>query len=58
MIGEEALVIEDINPGGKVKVWSEIWTATANGKKFQKGQKVKVCRFDGLKVIVGDSAHC
>ena len=58
MIGEEALVIEDINPEGKVVVWSEIRTATANGKKFQKGQKVKVCGFDSLKVIVGDSAHC
>jgi membrane-bound ClpP family serine protease len=58
MLGEEALVIEDINPEGKVEVWSEIWTATGNGKKFQKGQKVKVCGFDRLKVIVGDSARC
>jgi membrane-bound ClpP family serine protease len=58
MMGEEVLVIEDINPEGKVEVWSEIWSATANDKKFQKGQKVKVCGFDRLKVIVGDSAHC
>jgi membrane protein implicated in regulation of membrane protease activity len=58
MIGEEALVIEDIIPEEKVEAWSEIWTATANRKKFQKGQKVKVCGFDSLKVIVGDSAHC
>jgi membrane-bound ClpP family serine protease len=57
MIGEEALVIEDINPEGKVMVWSEIWSATANGQRFTKGQKVKVCGFDGLKVIVGDPAY-
>ncbi len=54
MKGEEALVVEDINPEGKVMVWSEIWTATANGKRFGKGQKVKVSGFDGLKVIVED----
>ncbi len=52
MVGEEALVIEDINPEGKVMVWSEIWSATANGQRYRKGQKVQVCGFDGLKVVV------
>jgi membrane-bound ClpP family serine protease len=57
-IGEEALVVEDINPEGKVMVWSEIWTATANGQRYRKGHRIKICGFDGLKVIVGNSAHC
>jgi membrane-bound ClpP family serine protease len=56
MIGEEALVLEDIAPEGKVMVWSEIWTATANGKRFHKGQKVVVRGFQGLTAIVGESS--
>jgi membrane-bound ClpP family serine protease len=54
MIGEEALVLEDINPEGKVMVWSEIWAATGNGKRFRKGQKVVVQDFKGLTAIVGE----
>jgi membrane-bound ClpP family serine protease len=56
MIGEEALVLEDIDPEGRVMVWSEIWTATANGKIFHKGQKVVVKDFEGLTAIVGKSS--
>ena len=52
MIGEEAVVIKDINPEGKVTVWSEIWSATGNGKQFRKGQKVKICGFYGLTAVV------
>jgi membrane protein implicated in regulation of membrane protease activity len=54
MIGEEAVVIKDINPEGKVTVWSEIWSATGNakGKQFSKGQKVKICGFLGLTAVV------
>ena len=54
MIGEEALVLEDINPEGKVMVWSEIWAATAKGKRFRKGQKVVIYGFEGLTAIVGE----
>jgi len=56
MIGEEALVLEDIAPEGKVMVWSEIWTATAKGKRFHKGQKVMVRGFEGLTAIVGEAS--
>jgi membrane-bound ClpP family serine protease len=54
LLGEEALVIEDINPDGKVMVLSEIWVARGNGKKFLKGQKVAIAGFDGLTAIVRD----
>jgi membrane-bound ClpP family serine protease len=54
MIGKEAVVIEDINPEGKITIWSEIWSATADGKRFYKGQKVEVQGFHGLTAIVGD----
>jgi membrane-bound ClpP family serine protease len=56
MIGEEALVLEDIDPEGKVMVWSEIWAATAKDKRFHKGQKVVVTGFEGLTAIVGEPA--
>jgi membrane-bound ClpP family serine protease len=54
VIDEEALVIEDIDPEGKIMFWSEIWKATAGGKRFRKGEKVKIDRFNGLEAIVGD----
>jgi membrane protein implicated in regulation of membrane protease activity len=58
MIGEEAVVIKDINPEGKVTVWSEIWSATGNakGKQFRKGEKVKICDFYGLTAVVCEAA--
>lgn len=34
MIGEEAVVIEDLDPEGKVEIMDEIWKARSNGKKF------------------------
>jgi membrane-bound ClpP family serine protease len=56
MIGEEALVLEDIDPEGKVMVWSEIWSATAKGKRFQKGQRVVIYGFEGLTAVVGEAS--
>ncbi len=54
MIGEEAVVTEDINPEGKVEIMDEIWRATAKGKRFQKGEKVRVGGVEGLLLIVED----
>jgi membrane-bound ClpP family serine protease len=51
----EALVVEDIDPEGKVRFRNELWAATSAGNKFFKGQRVKIHGFQGLKVIVGDS---
>jgi membrane-bound ClpP family serine protease len=55
MTDGEAVVVEDIDPEGKVRVGNELWAATAEGKRFFKGQRVRICGFQGLKVIVGDS---
>jgi membrane-bound ClpP family serine protease len=52
MIHEEAVVIEDINPEGKVEIGDEIWKATANGKRFYKGEKVRISGAQGLTLIV------
>jgi membrane protein implicated in regulation of membrane protease activity len=54
MAGREAVVVEDVNPEGKVRVGNEIWAATAEGRKFFKGQMVRIAGIQGLKVIVGD----
>ncbi len=55
MTDGEAVVVEDIDPEGKVRVGNELWAATAQGKRFSKGQRVRIYGFQGLKVIVGDS---
>jgi membrane protein implicated in regulation of membrane protease activity len=54
MVGEEALVIEDLSPEGKVSFRNEIWTASAKGKTLLKGMKVTIRQFQGLALIVSD----
>ncbi|MFQ5841067.1 MAG: NfeD family protein [Thermodesulfobacteriota bacterium] len=55
MTDGEAVVVEDIDPEGKVRVGNELWVATAAGRKLFKGQRVRIHGFHGLKMIVGDS---
>jgi membrane-bound ClpP family serine protease len=52
MIGRTALVIEDIDPEGKVEVWGEIWTATASNKRIPARKEVKILDAKGLVLIV------
>ena len=52
MIGEEALVVEDINPEGKVKIGDELWTARSRGGTFLKGERVKISDHEGLTLMV------
>jgi membrane-bound ClpP family serine protease len=52
MIGERALVIEDIDPEGKVEVWGEIWMATAKNKRIPAGREVKILDAKGLVLTV------
>jgi membrane protein implicated in regulation of membrane protease activity len=54
MTDRDAIVVEDINPEGKVRFRNELWLASAESKKFFKGQRVKIHGFQGLKVIVRD----
>jgi membrane protein implicated in regulation of membrane protease activity len=54
LMGKEAVVLEDINPEGKVEIMDEIWKATAKGKTFQKGKKVKITGTQGLVLTVDD----
>jgi membrane-bound serine protease (ClpP class) len=52
MIGEEALVLEDIDPEGKVGIDDELWTARARGRRFMKGERVRICGHKGLTLLV------
>jgi membrane-bound ClpP family serine protease len=57
MKGEEAVVVEDLKPEGKVRFGNEIWTATALGEKFIKGKTVRIFGFQGLELVVGNPSR-
>jgi membrane-bound ClpP family serine protease len=52
MMGGEALVIENIDPEGKVRFRDEIWTATSRGEKIVEGERVRILDAEGLVLIV------
>jgi membrane-bound ClpP family serine protease len=52
MNGKEALVLEDIDPEGKVRIDDELWTARAQEGTFLKGEKVRICGHEGLTLVV------
>jgi membrane protein implicated in regulation of membrane protease activity len=54
-IGKEAVVVEDLDPEGKVEIDDEIWKATANGPVVRKGEKVKITGHEGVMLIVEES---
>ena len=56
MVGRTGLVIQDIDPEGKIQYATEIWNAIGDSKKFSKGDKVIIHGFGwGLKVLVQES---
>ncbi|MBU2563309.1 MAG: nodulation protein NfeD [Actinobacteria bacterium] len=51
--GETAVVCQDLNPQGLVKVYGEIWKAVSeDGKKIKKGQEVKIISLKNLTLMV------
>jgi len=54
MLRKKALVIEDINPEGKIQYAGEIWDAEGEGKRFMKGELVLIKEFRGLSLIVDE----
>lgn len=52
MIGKHAVVIEDIDPKGKVRIWGEIWMAMGYTERIPSGMKVKILDVKGLVLIV------
>ena len=53
MLGKNGLVIQDIDPEGKIQYATEIWNAIADGKKFMRGDEVIIHGFSwGLRLVV------
>lgn len=52
MLGKKGMVVEDIDPDGKVQYANEIWDATAGGSCFLKGEQVKIMGIRGLVLLV------
>jgi len=56
MLGRTGLVIQDIDPEGKIQYATEIWHAISDGKKFSKGEEVIIDGFSyGLSVLVQET---
>jgi len=55
MLKKRAMVIEDIDPEGKIFYAGEIWDATGKGKKFLKGEEVQIREFRGLRLVVEEA---
>ncbi|WP_457752655.1 NfeD family protein [Thermococcus sp.] len=52
LIGKEAVVVEDLTPEGIVKIGNEYWRAECINGKAKAGERVKVVRTKGLKLLV------
>lgn len=54
MLGKEGLVIEALDPEGKIQYASEIWEAMSKGRRFSKGERIRITGFEGLKLLVDE----
>jgi membrane-bound ClpP family serine protease len=52
MIGEEAWVVEEVNPEGKVRINGELWNARTKNKGYSKGDKAKIIGAQGLVLLL------
>lgn len=52
LIGREAIVVEELNPEGLVKIEGEYWRAISLNGVIKEGEKVKITGLSGLKVLV------
>lgn len=52
MVGKRGLVVDDIDPEGKIEYASEIWDAMTKGRWLPKGEQVMISGFEGLRLLV------
>lgn len=52
LIGKEALVVEELNPKGVVKVGNELWIAECINGTAKEGEKVKIIDVKGTRLLV------
>ncbi|MBI5301650.1 MAG: nodulation protein NfeD [Chloroflexi bacterium] len=52
LVGAEGIATTALAPEGTVQLKSELWTATSQNDRIEKGQKVQVVSVDGLRLKV------
>ncbi len=52
MIGQEALVISEVNPKGLINYRGELWKATSK-EGFRPGEQVRIIDLEGIRAVVG-----
>ena len=52
MLGRNGVVIEDIDPEGKIRCANEIWYAATEGRSLLKGEKVRITHIKRLMLLV------
>ena len=55
MMGQEVMVIDDIDPEGKVRFKDEIWAATSKAERLEQGKKVRIVGSQGLMLVVANT---
>lgn len=52
MLGRNGVVIEDIDPEGRIRCANEIWNAATKGRSLLKGEKVRITHIKRLILLV------
>jgi len=52
LIGKEAMVVEELNPKGVVKIGNELWIAECVNGTAKRGEKVKVIEVRSTRLLV------
>ena len=57
LVGDEAVVVDRLDPRGRVRIHDELWTAVTNeSRTIEEGERVRVTRVDGTVLSV-EPAH-
>ena len=53
LVGDEAVVVDRLDPRGRVRLHDELWTAvTEESRPIEVGQRVRILRMDGTILSV------
>jgi membrane-bound ClpP family serine protease len=52
MLGRNGVVVEDIDPEGRIQCANEIWNAATKGRSLLKGEKVRITHIKRLMLLV------
>lgn len=52
LVGMEGIALSDLNPGGQVRVETEMWSAVSTAGEIRSGERVRVVGFAGVRLRV------